>query len=134
MTMSKFYRAVVQSDLLYGADSWTVKRSDLKKIRSFHHRAMRYMTGNHIVKKDNDEWFYPDHKLLLKKCGVLEIDRYLEARRNTLRGYMETIHPTFWRELENVRPPARHSGNILWWKQVIISKRELNQVKRDWLK
>ena len=133
VTMSKFYRAIVQSVLLYGADSWIVKQSDLKKLRSFHHRAMRYMTGIHIKQKENDEWFYPDHEELMKTCRVLEIDRYLEARRGTLKGYIETFHPNFWRDVEDVRPPARSSEKILWWKQVIISKRELHQVKRDWL-
>ena len=36
-TMAKFYLAVVQAVLLYGADSWTISQKNLIKLRSFHH-------------------------------------------------------------------------------------------------
>ena len=92
--MTRFYRTIVQSVLLYGAESWTPKRSDIRKLNSFHHRAARYMTRVHI-KFVNEKWIFPDHSELLKKCGMVEIERYIEARRYTLRGYVEKITPIF---------------------------------------
>ena len=34
--------------LLYGADVWVVSRWDMKRLKRFHKRAVRHMTGEHI--------------------------------------------------------------------------------------
>ena len=49
-TMAKFYMAVVQAVLLYGADSWTITERNWKKLEAFQNKAVRYMTGKHIRK------------------------------------------------------------------------------------
>ena len=36
MTMARYYVAVVQAVLLYGADSWTITKRDWSRLRSFH--------------------------------------------------------------------------------------------------
>ena len=46
--MSKFYLTVVQAVLLYGADTWVIKKQDMDRLRSFHWRAIRYMTGKNV--------------------------------------------------------------------------------------
>ena len=128
VTMARFYITVVQSILLYGAESWTPKQTDMSKLRSFHHRAVRYMTGIHIVKKE-EEWIIPDHEVLLKKCRLLEIEHYLEARRYTLKGYMEENHPTFFDDISDISPPAKNNKKILWWNQATLTKQEMNILK-----
>ena len=50
ITMAKFYLAVVQSILLYGADSWTINNRNWKRLESFRKRAVRQMTGQNIQK------------------------------------------------------------------------------------
>ena len=85
-TMGRFYLAVVQAVLLYGSGSWTVTRRDLKKLESFHLRAVRHMTGSHI-RCVNDEWEYPNHNYLLNKCRLHPIEKYIERRRGTLMKY-----------------------------------------------
>ena len=50
ITMAKYYMAVVQSVLLYGADLWTINNRNWKRLESFHKRACRHMTGQHIQK------------------------------------------------------------------------------------
>ena len=92
------------------------------------------MTGVHIKKISDKEWVYPDHRMLLKKCRMLEIERYLEARRSTLKGYLKTIHPTLWYEVLTVRPPARNSNKVLWWNQTTLTKRELKEIREEWLR
>ena len=67
---------------------------------------------------------------LLKKCRTLEIDRYLEARRYTLWGYMKTTHPSFFEEVSDVHPPARNSKKILWWNQKVLNKHEIRELQR----
>ena len=63
--MAKFYITIVQAVLLYGADSWVVTQRDLAKLRSFHNRALRYITGRHIRKRSEISWEYPNHTVLL---------------------------------------------------------------------
>ena len=92
-TMTRFYLTVVQAVLLYGSDSWTVKKSDIKRLNSFHNRALRYMTGQHIKRLENGEWYYPHHGDLLKKCGMVEIKHYVKATRGTLARYLEKFNP-----------------------------------------
>ena len=62
---------------------------ELTHTHSFHLRAVRYMTGVHIRKQEEEEWSYPDHEVLLEKCGLFPITIYLERRRGTLREYLE---------------------------------------------
>ena len=86
--MSRFYLTVVQAVLLYGAESWTISKRNMMLLQSFHRRATRYMTGQHILKV-GDTWKYPDHNRLLKKCKLFGIETYIERRRGTLRKYLE---------------------------------------------
>ena len=64
--MARFYLTIVQAVLLYGADTWTVTSRDLTKLQSFHNRAARYMTGQHIRKISETSWKYPNSEELLK--------------------------------------------------------------------
>ena len=50
--MGRFYITIVMSVLLYGSESWTITGKNLVKLKSFHNRALRYMTGRHIRKKN----------------------------------------------------------------------------------
>ena len=58
------------------------------KLRSFHNRAIRYMTGQHI-RKNEEEWSYPVHEELLAKCRLFPIETYIERRRGTLLEYLK---------------------------------------------
>ena len=77
--MGRFCLTVVQAVLLHGAESWTITSRNMAKLRSFHHRAVRYLTGDHIEKRDKT-WCYPDHNKLLKKAKLLPIEKYIERR------------------------------------------------------
>ena len=86
MSMAKFYMAIVQAVLLYGADLWVITEKNWKKLRSFHNHALRHMTGKHIIKKDENTWEYPCHSDLQWECGLFSIETYIERRRGTLRN------------------------------------------------
>lgn len=126
-TMAKIYRAVIQAVLLYGAESWTVSDANLRKLRAFHHQAVRYMTGDHIWKLKNDEWEYPDHNELREKCGVLRIEEYIEKRRENLRTFLTKERKSLWEEAMKIQPPARDVRKILWWKQKLVSNEDIGQ-------
>ena len=122
--MSKFYLTIVQAVLLYGAGSWVVTKRSLGKLQRFHKRALRHMTGRHIVKDGEGNWTYPDHRELLEKCGLLPIEVYIARRRGTVRKYFETYKKDLLDEVERLGPPARDPHKVLWWRQEWISREE----------
>ena len=130
--MSKFYLTIVQAVLLYGSDSWVVKKRDHDALRSFHRRAVRYMTGQHIRKLGENQWNYPAHELLLKKCGLLEIDIYIARRRGTLRKYLEENRLGLLQDAEKTKRHAKDVNKIMWWNQPCLDKTELNNHSNFW--
>ena len=134
MTMAKFYMAVVQAVLLYGSDSWVITNRNWKKLRAFHNNALRYMTGRHIRKLDDGTWQHPCHKDLQWKCGLFDIETYVERRRGTLRKYLEDNRKELMNEAARTSTPARNPNKILWWKQTYISKEEMTQKTNFWKK
>ena len=44
-TKRTVYKAVVGSILLYGAETWTVKAPDVRRLNSFHNRCVRTILG-----------------------------------------------------------------------------------------
>ena len=115
--MSRFYVATVQAILLYGAESWVLTNRLIQKLNSFHLRAVRHMTGEHIRKQQGGTWEYPDHSTLLKKCELEPIMAYVERRRTTLWTYLWNHKRDIMTVAEQTRTPARHASKILWWNQ-----------------
>ena len=115
--MGKFYKAVIQAVLLYGAESWVLTKESTRKLNSFHLRAVRHMSGQHIKKVGDNKWEYPRHEELLTKCGLEEITNYIERRRTTLRNYLQNNKRDLLHEAAQTQKPARHVTKILWWNQ-----------------
>ena len=47
------YKVIVISTLvLYGSESWVVRENEWRKLRSFHNRCVRFITGSHITQID----------------------------------------------------------------------------------
>ena len=131
MIMSRFYMTIVQAVLLYGSDSWSIRTRDLEKLRSFHKRAIRYMTGQHIRKRD-EKWEYPEHEGLLKKCRLFPIDVYLERRRGTLRDYLLKNRQSLLQKAIEIKRNCRNVNKILWWNQPWLCKREMRHLTNLW--
>lgn len=58
--MGMFYLVIVLVVSLYGADSLVVSQGYKRKLNSFHYRAVRDMTREHIMKGERG-WDYPKH-------------------------------------------------------------------------
>ena len=125
--MARFYITVVQAVLLYGSESWTIDQKNMTKLRSFHNRAIRYMTGQHI-RKHGEEWNYPIHEQLLKTCRLFSIETYIERRRGTLYEYLKTNCAELLEEVSKCERHYRHAGKILWWKQPYITKMRVDKL------
>ena len=89
MTMAKFYMAVVQAVLAHGADSWVITEKNWKKLRSFHSKALRHMTGKHIIEHSKNDWECPCHVDLQWKYGLFSVKKYAQRRRGILKKCLE---------------------------------------------
>lgn len=132
--MGKFYLAVVQSVLLYGAESWVISNRDMLRLRSFHRRAVRYMNNDHIRKVGEGQWETPDHSQLELNCGLFSIETYIERKRGTLRKYLEEFRADLLREAEVEARHSQDAHKILWWEQKWINKEEMTELKNFWFK
>ena len=121
--MSKFYMMVVQAVMLYGAGTWVISKRNMERLESFHKRAMRYMTGRHIRKKEGNEWEYPDSKKIKKECGLMDIEVYIKRRRGTLSEYLNNFRPLLLDEAEKCPKHCNDANKIVWWEQAIIKKK-----------
>ena len=119
--MGKFYLVIVQSVLLYGADSWVITARNMGKLQSFHNRVLRHITGEHI-RKQVDKWYYPNHADLMSKTKLLPIEKYIERRRGTLRRYLHINRRELLQEAEAVGRHCYDPNKVLWWKQTWIEK------------
>ena len=128
-TMAQFYSMIVQAVLLYGAESWTINERNYNKLRSFHKRAMRYMTGQHIRKKEDGNWEYPNHEKLMKLCNLSTIDEYIKRRRGTLWRLLTEERKELWESIQKLTKPARDPHKVLWWNQKYISKDDMKRCK-----
>jgi hypothetical protein len=86
--MATFYNTIVQSVLLYGAESWVLSKTVESKLKGFHRRCARYITGQHIRPNDPDdldgEWTYPPTATVLEAAGLWPIQEYIRRRRDTV--------------------------------------------------
>ena len=84
MTMDKFYMAVVQAVLLYEANSWVISTRNWQKLKDFHHRVLRYMTGRKITNNQDRTWHYPHHKDLQWHYSLFDTGTYAKRQRGIL--------------------------------------------------
>jgi hypothetical protein len=88
-TSAKFYKAVVQSVLLYGSKTWKFTTITLVQLEGFHIRAAYRMAENHKPKKGpNHAWAYPWSSDVLQECGMATIFHYINVRRATIFQYV----------------------------------------------
>jgi hypothetical protein len=86
---TKFYKAVVQSVLLYGSETWNLTKTALARLEGFHIRAAYHMAKKHKPRRGpNHVWVYPATEDVLKECGMHSISYYIGVRRETIFQYM----------------------------------------------
>ena len=86
---AKFYKAVVQSVLLYGSETWNLTKTAMARLDGFHIRAAYRMAKTHKPRRGlNQVWVYPATEDVLKECGLHSIPHYLGVRRETIFSYV----------------------------------------------
>jgi hypothetical protein len=112
---AKFYKAVVQSVLLYGSETWNLTQTALARLEGFHIRAAYQMAKEHKPRKGpNHVWIYPATSDVLKECGMNSIAHYIGVRREKIFRYMVN-RPTH----DSCTAGERRRGSLRqwWWEQ-----------------
>ena len=115
--MGHFYKAIVQSILLYGVKTWVIKPENMRKLRTFHRKAARYITNRHIrpLNDGTDEWIYPTSESMLEDARLFEIEVYIQRRRDTVFNFVKNRE--IYRECLELETDDDNSEYIYWWKQ-----------------
>jgi hypothetical protein len=68
--LGSFYKAIVQSVLLYGSETWVISAANMRKLASFHpHGCARFISNRHIQPDDEGTWTYPSNESVLEDAG-----------------------------------------------------------------
>ena len=79
-----FYKAIVQSVLLYACETWTITEPMLPALKGFHHKAARRISGKQPYRSPNGNWVYPPTADALQLAGLHRIEVYIHCHQQTL--------------------------------------------------
>jgi exonuclease III len=121
-----FYKAIVQSVLLYGCETWVITPPMLKILEGFHHRIARRIT-NKMPHLQHGTWVYPPLQEALTEAGLFPIATYISRRQSTIAQYLAgrpihqlclQAHPVPPQDAEANAPPR--SRLFRYWTQPLI--------------
>jgi len=97
-----FYKAVVQSVLLFGCETWVESNAIMRSLKGFHHYVARKLSGCQIRKRaEGDGWIYPAIGPALEVTGLAPIATYYSRRREYLLTWVRN------------RPDCEHYETII---------------------
>jgi len=76
-----FCKAVVQTVVLFGCESWTVTDAVWTVLKGFHHQAVRRMVDMMACRGPGGGWIPPSLEEALKKAGVHTMERCVSKRQ-----------------------------------------------------
>ena len=92
---AKFYKAVVQSVLLFGSETWNLTRAVLAQLEGFHVRAVYKLARKYKPRKGLfGKWNYPLTKDVLEECGLHSVEEYIQTRWTMIAMYVVN-HPLY---------------------------------------
>jgi hypothetical protein len=111
-----FNKAVVQTVLLFGSESWVLTPSMLDKLEGFHRQITRRLTGRSpVYLRSEGTWQYQPLGNAMEDAGLYSMTEFITRRRNKLVDYVATrsIY-TMCRETEM---RGLNRGHQYWWNQ-----------------
>jgi len=85
-----FHKAVVQTVLLFGCESWTMMGAMWTSLKGFHHRAARRMANVMAYRGPGGGWIYPPLEEALKKTGLCTIEHNVNKCQQQIVDYIST--------------------------------------------
>jgi hypothetical protein len=112
-----FYKATVQSILLFGSETWNLSPVSLRCLEGFHLRAAWRMAGKRLKKLPDGTWTYPNSAAVLDKVGLKTTARYISMCRQHIVSYIVN-KPIFQACVDGVRRRGS-SACQFWWAQLM---------------
>jgi exonuclease III len=109
-----FYKAVVQSVLLYACETWTVTKKMLGLLEGFHHRIARQIASQptrfNLV---TEEWYVPPAAFALEAAALLPMPQYLLKRRQYLLNWVQ--HQPLYQLCQHLQVAVGGNLRSYWW-------------------
>jgi hypothetical protein len=84
------------------------------RLRSFHHRVARYITGRHIKELEDGTYFFPPMKEVLKAAGMEMIEIYMERRRKTILN--NAVTSAVYGRCIRSTAMSTNVNKVAWWE------------------
>jgi hypothetical protein len=111
-----FYKAVVQSVLLYGSKMWNLSQAMLAWLEGFHiHAAYRMAWVHKPCKGLFGKWVYPSTKDVLKECGLHLVKDYIDTSCSTIAMYV--VNQPLFLDCNKGKQRQRSMPHQWWWEQ-----------------
>jgi hypothetical protein len=79
---AKFYKAIVQSILLYGSKMWVLSKAVMARLEGFYIRAAYQMAKERVpLWGPHQQWIYPSSVKMLEECGMHTIQHCINVPR-----------------------------------------------------
>jgi len=66
---AKFYKAIMQSVIMYGSETWVLSPAAMARLEGFHICASYRMAKEHVSRRGpNLQWVYPSSEAVLEEC------------------------------------------------------------------
>ena len=95
---------------------WVIGKSVLARLEGFHIRAAYKMARRHVSHRGpNRQWIYPKSANILDKCGMHNIQHYIDEHRQTIAA--NVVNCSIFTEC---RESERRRGLVprqWWWEQ-----------------
>jgi len=87
-----FYKAIIQSVLLYCCETWVVSKAVLRVLAGFHNRVARRLSGRLPYREQpgSDVWIYPPIEEALEIAGLHPIEHYIGVRQGNFVQHVAT--------------------------------------------
>jgi hypothetical protein len=88
-TSAKFYKAIVQSVLLYRSKTWVLSKAVMARLEGFHICAAYWKAKEYVpCWGAHCQWVNPSSDKVLEECGMHTIQHYSNVRRQTIARYV----------------------------------------------
>jgi hypothetical protein len=85
-----FYKAVCQSVLLYGCETWVISKAILGSLEGFHHQIARRLSRHPIrLDPESGECVYPEAGKSLEMAGLHPMSTYIGRRQEYLLNWVQ---------------------------------------------
>jgi hypothetical protein len=119
-TSGNFYKAIIQSVLLYGSKTWHYKQQSINALTGFHQNVARAITNKQPrrVHPSIDVWLYSNADDALEEANLLPLESYIIKQKSKLLHWAQNReHFHTARRIEHLM-----SQPGMFWGTPILSK------------